>query len=698
MTIRYTLLLFVLFLVAIVANASEASDSIDVRTDSLRREVKLSEVVVKARGASVVQDGISYVPSKTARKVAFNPADLLRRMPISNITVSLDGTKVQNMFKEDAVFFINGKKATELDVETLLPKDVKRVLVLENPSDPKYRSEKFVVDYITDPTYGGYVILRPAHTFFTDNGWYEALGKVVTGKSTFMAKGNFRHSDRKGGYSTRLEQYNLTDIATGELMELSRTVKDYDRVKRNRYWNAAAEWQYDASKYETHDLAIQYSQDKTPVQSSHGLVDNQSTFSRSATNTESLGAYYDYSRFFQNGSSFSATVSLGYNTTDGSSSYINEGYAPIYNSQNETFYRWMAALYYSLPFTHNNRMAFRLLASNNYFTVDYSGTANQRRKTRTGMYNLSVDYDQTFTHGENRFKFSASAELPLREMSQHGGRHVSSFDYTARVDLNSYFGNSHTLGFQALGVQYGVPVTAFSGVTIQQTELTGKTGNDRLSPSQAYRIRSSYTWLATNSFNISASLFYLHHMNVNCARYFLSDGVVYTQTVNSGINSAGGLSVGATLRFLDDTFTFYAGGSAYKDYANGLFNYNLWVVSPYVQLLYMHPKGFTAMLYYRPPGGKEPSGSVLSRNLQSQFYFNAGYKTGNFHVMVYCEPLYKFTHTRNYIERDGVSIIDDNHTGFARYFNIDLKYVIDFGKKQRHDGNIRTAISTETSL
>lgn len=697
MTIKYTFLLFALSLGVGAANASETSDSVSAQTDSLRREVKLSEVVVKARSATVVKDGISYVPAATAKKVAFDVTDLLRRMPISNIDVSLSGT-VTNTFKDNAVFFVNGKKASELEIKSLLPKDVKRVLVLESPSDPKYRNERFVVDYITEPAYGGYVILNPSYTFFRNGGWYEALGKVVTGKSTFMAKANFRHADRKGGYSNRTEHYDLTDIKTGEKLDLTRKASYFDRISRTRYWDAAAEWRYDVSENEYHGVSVQYLQNKTPVTSYHGLVEDERIFSRSSSKGNNVGISYNFYRRFQKGSALGADILAGYNNAKASSSYINEAYTPIYNSHDENVYWWYATIDYSQPLGHNNSLAVTAVASNNYYTVKYQGSNNQKTRTREGIYEIYLYYNQNFQHGENRFNLTGDLDFPIKELQQKDGRHVTSVDYNVSVNFNSYFGDSHTLGFRIRGQQTGRNIAAFSGVTIQETELTGKTGNNRIKPSSMYNLQTTYTWLATRSFSLTVAAFYFHEMDVLCTRYFLYDGIVYTQSVNSGISSRGGVSAVAALHFLDNRLMAKAGGGVYKDYANGLFNYNKWDATAYVQLSYMHPKGFSAMIIYYPRKGTVPGKSMMTRDFQHYFYVNAGYAVGNFKAMVHCQPLYKFTHARNYIEREGVSIIEDDHTGLARYLTIDLKYVFDFGKRQSHNENIRNAARGATSL
>lgn len=96
--------------------------------------IQLNEVEVK--GSSIIQkiDRMLIVPGKIAQKNAYNPFDLLFNMGIPHLCInpiskdlSVNGGGVQ--------LRINGIKATTEEVTALLPKDIIRIEMIENPGE-----------------------------------------------------------------------------------------------------------------------------------------------------------------------------------------------------------------------------------------------------------------------------------------------------------------------------------------------------------------------------------------------------------------------------------------------------------------------------------------------------------------------------------------------------------------------------------
>ena len=92
----------------------------------------LSEVTVKGRSIIQKVDRMLIIPTRDARKNAYNPYDLMFNMAIPRLNVNVIGKELTA--NGDAVQTrINGIKASQAEVEALLPKDIVRIEFIENP-------------------------------------------------------------------------------------------------------------------------------------------------------------------------------------------------------------------------------------------------------------------------------------------------------------------------------------------------------------------------------------------------------------------------------------------------------------------------------------------------------------------------------------------------------------------------------------
>lgn len=92
----------------------------------------LSEVTVKGRSIIQKVDRMLIIPTRDARKNAYNPYDLMFNMAIPRLNVNVIGKELTA--NGGAVQTrINGIKASQAEVEALLPKDIVRIEFIENP-------------------------------------------------------------------------------------------------------------------------------------------------------------------------------------------------------------------------------------------------------------------------------------------------------------------------------------------------------------------------------------------------------------------------------------------------------------------------------------------------------------------------------------------------------------------------------------
>lgn len=128
---------------------------------------QLDEVVVKANLNRTDAGGVYFIPSSKQKNTAQNGIDLLRRMAIPQIKVSLADDKVTTTTGETVAIYINYTKASAEELEGLRTSDVRKVEYYYSPSDQRFMGERNVVNIIVQPyAYGGYTKLSLGEKFF----------------------------------------------------------------------------------------------------------------------------------------------------------------------------------------------------------------------------------------------------------------------------------------------------------------------------------------------------------------------------------------------------------------------------------------------------------------------------------------------------------------------------------------------------
>ena len=128
---------------------------------------QLDEVIVKANLSRTDAGGVYFIPSSKQKNTAQNGIDLLRRMAIPQIKVSLADDNVTTNTGESISIYINYTKASAEELEGLRTSDVRKVEYYYSPSDQRFMGERNVVNIIVQPyIYGGYTKLSLGEKFF----------------------------------------------------------------------------------------------------------------------------------------------------------------------------------------------------------------------------------------------------------------------------------------------------------------------------------------------------------------------------------------------------------------------------------------------------------------------------------------------------------------------------------------------------
>lgn len=171
-------------------NVIEFDDLLYAPDDSLRSK-QLSGVEVMGEREWIENGIINCIPTKAEKRLSNSPASLIKTMHLTYLKEKDGG--IVNLMGEVVPVFINGKRASQIDLETFWPKEVKRVQYLEHPADPRYEGASAVVNFIMPEYKVGGVTRVNLFQRFPNNGYYTAASKLVRNNWTYglMVRGNY---------------------------------------------------------------------------------------------------------------------------------------------------------------------------------------------------------------------------------------------------------------------------------------------------------------------------------------------------------------------------------------------------------------------------------------------------------------------------------------------------------------------------
>ena len=200
-----------------------ATLALKAQTDAPNDSVQLEEVVV--RGARVVNriDGKLLFPSEEMTKSATSGYSLLKMLPLPNVKVDdiSESISAANSLVGAVQVRINDVEASTADIQSLQPREVEKVELIDYPGVRYGEGVGIVINIITRKVSSGYVIgasgtLVPKTDMVKGN----AYTKINSGKSELSLNysGYYRHSN---GMNTVEQAYYLMADNT------------YNKVERN---------------------------------------------------------------------------------------------------------------------------------------------------------------------------------------------------------------------------------------------------------------------------------------------------------------------------------------------------------------------------------------------------------------------------------------------------------------------------------
>lgn len=494
-----------IFLLTFDLWAFEDPDSVKIHT--------LEEVIVKSERAWIEGEKAVFVPTKSEKNLATDPASLVRNMHIPTLMVS--GGNITNISGETVAVYINGVKAEGIDLSTFWPKHTRRVEYMERPTDPRYDGASAVVNFVmTEYVVGGVTKLNGMQNFPND-GRYVASSKLVYKKMTFGAM-------LRGGYSRdRLEhqknEETYSDIwYDGEHYDNTAALTERHTISRRDYADVTGNARYTTKNVRiTHTLALKW--DRIPGEEASdtgrwepALFSSSGSFSHNRSRVLSPQISGNY--YFKLNPKWTLNAAWTYSYAQSSGSYFYRmGDLPSINNgthEKTNSVRLSINPYYKF----NGKVSIALYVSGNmdWYDTKYTGSTSKTQNQKRGQMVGALRF---YWRPNRQLYLTLFPELQTYYWKVGDLKHNTNVIPLVSASIKWTPSRRFSLILSPWIRSTNPSASQVSDIIIRQTELLWLAGNPELKPENYWRSQLNMTWVADRLISVGASGFYTRTTN-----------------------------------------------------------------------------------------------------------------------------------------------------------------------------------------
>lgn len=677
-----------IIILASLATSAFAEDSIAAN--------ELKELTVTMKRSRIEGDKFIFLPTKKEKQLSNSPATLIEAMHLPVLKVK-DG-QILTLSGEPVSIFINGERAENVDIATFWPKNAKRIEYIPTATDPKYEGASSVINFVMQEYEAGGVTRLNGFQRMPNIGYYTAASKLVYKKMTYGALfhadySRDHRSSRKGSTTYKTIYYDnafFDEIVRNE---------DENFYERDQRFDLSLNARYSTNKFRaTH--AVSFGWSRNPGSGAHStgawsanLFDSDftSAFNTSKYLTQQVsGNYYaQLSRKWHIAGKWIYTHS-GNNST----SETQFGHADIvYNHAKENVNSLNFYIFPSLILSEKWLFQYKLESTFDWYTTDYSGTANtqqtQHRKDISSFVRIgwtpSENIKMTLTPG------IAAALWKIGEIRR------TSVQPTANLSLN--WSPTSKVSFNgSLGFFMRPPTAGESNpILIKTSELLWTRGNAWLKSLTSWDTYLMSSYLASNRLNFALGIGYTKTRNDLTATYDsapIDMGGLIKYIENAKPIDRIRISFDINTSFFDDKLSINLAPHWHYAHSHDI-NFNHFNISADADYTIGNCK---MQLSYEGPY-KDIAEDGRERTWQQDCWnFSFTYGIGNVYMNFHVDNIFhnKAKNTSAYTSPN----FSTEYTGFrtGRTFFVNLTYTFDYGKKTDRRIDISGPESTRTSI
>lgn len=661
----------------------------------------LDEVVVEAQMQRTSATVSTYTPTGKQKNASQNGIDLLNRMAIPQLRLSPGNeSAVQTAAGQEVAIFIDYLPASAQDLSGMRMTDVKKVEYLDYPTDPRFRGNAHVVNFIMQKyEYGGYFKAASDNYLIANSYNLNLFSKIQYRRMTYdIALGGY-YSDNSHTYTNGTDAYRLLQ-PDGSLREIERILATDDASLRRKYIWPTFKALYQSDKVTLRNT-IGTNFDHFPAKNLAGTVAYSTsdfaptTFSTRESSRSNSVTYEGDWNFMLNGkSSLNVNPIYSYSHTRQSSLY-SEGSSDYINDAADDTHK--VGIYAAYIHNFGKAGALRVLVPFSYVRSDtrYSGTADTHSIITASTLNPGVMYN----YSNERFSGEINVGY-IWSRSKAGDVRESQSSPSVELSLQYSPNNHHSLTFSTHYFVSNIPGSYRSSAVIQGSPMMSYTGNPALTYQKNTSASLGYTWLPNNTFNFSAYGNFWNVGNRYCYSYESTpSGIV--RTIAQPAGSYTNVSAGAygVARLLQNKLQLVAQLSYNFTHDGKPYDWNKSALSAALQATYYLNNWYFKAYYVT--ANKQSIGSMNGfwRNTGDRYGIQAGWSNASWNLRaMFCNfARWNWKKHSDVLESP---YYDSYSTTFSTnghaFISISATYTFGFGKKiQRGDeASQKTGVSS----
>lgn len=524
--------------------------------------IQLSAVSVEADNTSLASDKNIYIPSTRQKNAAQNATDLLRRMAIPQLVINPADNSVKDVFGNDVKVFINYQLSASDELKGMKMTDVRKIEYLEFPTDPRFRGEPRVVNFIVQEyEYGGYT--KATESFRTLNGIFNNtsfFSRFTYKKMTYDVYAESDNQDYHHTGSDNMAVYRLENNSEPLTVNREESFKESDT--RSNQVPVTFRATYNSPRFTARNT-LSFTHFSSPEQQTSGDLEvnihpeDNFTYTRSNPNRNNTVSYNsNLWGLLGSNASFDITPSFRHTHRNNTSSYESTLIqSPVHNHITENTYNWGLQATGRKVFAQKNQLSLFVGGGQNIFKLDYQG-ANNARDSYSNSYLAS---DVRYRYQTKKVSVTTFVGFSLEHNSMNG---ISTNDASPRAGVNFWLSlnkRSQLSGY--LSYQTTTPdISMKANDIVQSNEYMYLTANPNLKNWRNLNSNLAYNWYHNNLFSLAAFAGYDHDFNRVATIYQLyNNGAALLRSyVNDGSFIHYYLGVSANYKMFNNSLQLYA--------------------------------------------------------------------------------------------------------------------------------------------
>lgn len=597
---------------------------------------QLDEVVVKANLSRADASGVYFIPTGKQKNTAQNGVDLLRRMAIPQLKVSLADDNVTTNTGEAVSLYINYTKASSEELEGLKTSDVRKVEYFYSPSDQRFMGDRNVVNIIVQPyIYGGYTKLSLGEKFFIGlSSTASVYSKFTYKKMTYDIYIGSRNFNSHHIANENESQYLLTNVEPSSYW-ISRLQSPQKSEYAQNILPVSVRAAYSKKGFQMKNT-VAFTFQKTPKNMAEGALNfypavcpSQDYCSENSSSVKTLSYNGSFNFNLPRQYYLTITPKASYGHTNQNYQYrsVNSNISNIANDDNYT----VSAIAMGRKILADVHYLFlRGFGGYSHYKVDYSGTTISSDRIKESYGGASFQY------GYYTDRITADFLLGIRGERNTTNTESNSEIYPfASANIGWSPNQKHSLNLALSYSKEPMSANLKSPNILQENELMYYCGNPNLKYSPNIMVNLGYNWLPNNWIQVSpfSQFFGIFDRYVPTYTPYLEGTAILRQYENSGNHYRTQIGVAVTAKLLNGNLQIQVMPSQFFYKSTGYYDI---VFNPFAfscsAIYYLNNFYFSG--FYEMKNRTLWSNSGTIYNDRSQLQFSAGWSKSDINVRI----------------------------------------------------------------